>query len=120
MITTDILSEECCICLDALNLYNSFLYFDCNHKIHDGCSNLLTNCPLCRSPRIDIAVTINENENENENRGISINQELEASINNSQIQMNDESRFCRLNNYKLVKFLILLGAALFFIVKYLI
>jgi hypothetical protein len=118
MITTDILSEECCICLDALHFNDSYLYFECNHKIHESCSNLLTNCPLCRSPRIDIAVTINENENEN--RGISINQELEASINTSHIQINNESRFCRLNNYKLVKFLILLGAALFFIVKYLI
>jgi hypothetical protein len=116
MLLPDILPEECCICLDTLHFNNSFLYFDCNHRIHESCSNLLTNCPMCRSPRIDIAVNINEN-----NDTLITNQQLEAGVNSSQITIsNQDSRICRLNNYKLIRFLILIAAALFFIGKYLI
>ena len=49
--------DECIICFEPIQKTQTISLFQCNHKenMHLECIRDLHLCPLCRSPRIDIA-----------------------------------------------------------------
>lgn len=131
MINSNILHEECCICLDVLNLNDSFFYFNCQHRIHTICANLLQICPLCRALRrenhnvigeigeideiIEIAEVIENMENPNNS------DTLQTNIIEPYIQRNNvRSEYCKINIYILTRLFLLLALLLFFIVKFIV
>ena len=114
--------EECCICLDTLNLNDSFLYFDCNHRIHTSCSELLQICPLCRAIKIDVAtltnlpneLVINIQEQEQQ---LQQQQQMEIRDQVNVINIQD-GYYCQMNKYIVIRIALLFALMLFFVVKF--
>ena len=114
--------EECCICLDTLNLNDSFLYFDCNHRIHTSCSELLQICPLCRAIKIDVATLANElviniQEQQQQQQLQQQEQQMEISDQVNVINIQD-GYYCQMNKYIVIRIALLFALLLFFVVKF--